>query len=119
MFTNEVELVWDGYNPSRPNPLILNLNANKMMSKGLLCHLVSINDLDHDNPSIDKVLVVNEFPDVFPDYLPGAPPPGDFDFGFDLELDTKLISISLYRMALDKLKELKLQLKDHTDKGFI
>ena len=35
-FPNEEELVLEGYNSSRPNPLILNLKANKMMSKGLL-----------------------------------------------------------------------------------
>ena len=33
-FPNEKELVWEGYNSSHPNPLILNLKANKMMSKG-------------------------------------------------------------------------------------
>ena len=73
-FHNEEELVWEGYNSSRHYPLILNLKANKMISKGLLCHLVSINDLDHDIPSIDSVPVVNEFQDVFPDDLPGVPP---------------------------------------------
>ena len=63
-FPNELELVWEGYNSSRSSPLISNLKANKMMSKGLLCHLVSVNDLDHEIPSIDSVLLVNEFQDV-------------------------------------------------------
>ena len=59
-FPNEVELVWEGYNSSRSGPLISNLKANKMISKGSLLHLVSVNDLDHDVPSIDSVPVVNE-----------------------------------------------------------
>ena len=42
-FPNEEELVWKGYNSSRPNPIISILKANKMMSKRLLCHLVSVN----------------------------------------------------------------------------
>ncbi|XP_069155812.1 uncharacterized protein [Solanum lycopersicum] len=79
-FPNEEELVWEGYNPIRPNPLISNLKANKMMAKGLLCHLVSVNDLDHDVPSIDSVPVVNEFLDVFPEDLPGVPPLREIDF---------------------------------------
>ena len=54
-FPDEEELVWEEYNSSHPNPLILNLKANKLMSNGLLCHLVSVNDLDHDIPSIDSV----------------------------------------------------------------
>ena len=41
-----------------------------MKSKGLLCHIMKGNDLDHDIPSIDSVPVVNEFQDVFPDDLP-------------------------------------------------
>ena len=60
-------LVWEGYNSCNPNPLILNFKAQKMISKGLLCHLVSINDLDYDIASIDSVPLVNEFQDVFPD----------------------------------------------------
>ena len=55
---------------SRPNPLISNLKANEMMSKGLQCHLGSVNDLDHDIPSTDLVPLVNEFLDVFPDDSP-------------------------------------------------
>ena len=55
--------------------MISNLKANKMMSKGLLCDFVSVNDLDHDIPSMDSVPVVNEFQDVFLDDLPRVPPP--------------------------------------------
>ncbi|XP_069150528.1 uncharacterized protein [Solanum lycopersicum] len=79
-FPNGEELVWEGYNPIRPNPLVSNLKANKMMAKGLLCHLVSVNDLDHDVPSIDSVPVVSEFLDVFPEDLPGVPPLREIDF---------------------------------------
>ena len=45
------------------------------MSKGLLCHIVSVNDLDHDIPSIDSVPVVNEFLNLFPEDFLGFPPP--------------------------------------------
>ena len=44
------------------------------MSNGLLCHIVSVNDLDHDIPSVESVPIVNEFPDMSPDDLPRAPP---------------------------------------------
>ena len=89
------------------------------MAKGLLCLLVSVNDLDHDVPFIDSVPVVNEFLDVFPEDFPGVPPLREIDFGIDLEHDTKPISIPPYWMAPAELKELKLQLKDLIDKGFI
>ena len=73
-FPNEQELVWEGYNLIRPNLLISILKDNRMMSKGLLCHLMSINDLNHDIYSIESVPLVNEFQDVFPDNFPGVPP---------------------------------------------
>ena len=87
------------------------------MSRGLLCHIVSVNNLDHDNPSIDSVPIMSEFQDVFPDDLPGVPPPREIDFCVDLELGTKPISIPPYIVAPAKLKELKLHLKYLSDKG--
>ena len=51
-FPDEEKLLWEGYNSSHPNPLISNPKANKIMSEGLLCYLVSYNELDHDISSI-------------------------------------------------------------------
>ena len=98
-FPNEEEIVQEGNNSSHPNTLISNLKTNKMMSKGLLCHFVSVNDLDYDIPSIDSVPVVNEFNNVFPDDLPGAPPPREIDFCIYIEPDIKRISIPPYKIA--------------------
>lgn len=56
--------------------------------------------------------MVNKFLKVFLNDLPGIPLDREIDFGIDLILDTHPISIPLYRMALDKLKELKKQLEN-------
>ena len=80
---------------------------------------MSVNDSDHDISSIDSVPVVNEFLDVFPEDLSGVPPLREIDFGINLEPNIKSISIPPHRMAPTELKELKMQLKDLTDKGFI
>ena len=69
--------------------------------------------------SLESVSIVNEFPDVFPKDLPGIPPEREIDFGIDLLPNTNPISIPPYRMAPAELKELKEQLKDLLDKGFI
>lgn len=63
--------------------------------------------------------MVNNFLEVFPDILPGVPPVRDIEFGIDLILDTSQVSIPFYRIAPAELKELKEQLKDLLDKGFI
>ena len=74
------------------------------MSNRLLGHIVSVNYLDRNIHSMYSVLVVNEFQDLFPDDLPGVPPPWEIDFGIDLEPDTKQISVPPYRMAPVELK---------------
>ena len=63
--------------------------------------------------------MVQEFPDVFPEDLPGVPPVCEIDFSIDLEPGTKPISIPPYRMAPAELKELKDQIQDLLSKGFI
>ena len=65
----------EGYNLSRSSPLISDLKANKMMSKGLLCDFVSVNNLGHDIPSMDSGPVLNVFQDVFSNDFRRVPPP--------------------------------------------
>ena len=56
---------------------------------------------------------------LFTDDLLGVHPKRDIDFNIDLLLDTQPISIPPYWMSPTELKELKAQLKDLLDKGFI
>ncbi|WVZ80498.1 hypothetical protein U9M48_027968, partial [Paspalum notatum var. saurae] len=56
---------------------------------------------------------------VFPEELPGLPPDRDVEFRIELVPGTAPISKRLYRMAPDELKELKTQLQEQLDKGFI
>ena len=48
-----------------------------------------------------------------------SPSERERDFGIDILFDARPICIPLYRMSLTELKELKEQLKDLLDKGFI
>ncbi|WVZ71707.1 hypothetical protein U9M48_020259 [Paspalum notatum var. saurae] len=68
---------------------------------------------------IRKIPVVCDFPDVFPEELPGLPPDRDVEFRIDLVPGTAPVSKRPYRMAPDELKELKIQLQEQLDKGFI
>ncbi|XP_070041464.1 uncharacterized protein [Nicotiana tomentosiformis] len=76
-------------------------------------------DIDKEPETLQSVPIVNEFPTVFPDELPGIPPEREIDFAIDLLPDAQPISIPPYRMAPAELRELKEQLKDLIDKGFI
>nr|GEU98249.1 hypothetical protein [Tanacetum cinerariifolium] len=81
--------------------------------------LASIIDTSSDGPSIETHLVVRDFSDVFPKELPGIPPEREVEFGIELVSGTQPISKALYRMAPIELKELKEQLQELLDLGFI
>jgi hypothetical protein len=70
-------------------------------------------------PEIQDIPVVCEFPDVFPEDLPGLPPERDVEFVIELKPGTAPISRRSYRMPLNELAELKTQLQDLLEKGFI
>ena len=76
-------------------------------------------DLDKKMPKIEDVPVVNEFPDVFPDELPGLPPDREIEFAIDLAPGTEPVSKAPYRMAPVEMKELATQLQDLLEKGVI
>ena len=55
----------------------------------------------------------------FPDELPGLPSHRDVYFGIELHPGTSPISMTLHRMAPIELQELRVQLQELLDKGFI
>ncbi|MCF6774917.1 hypothetical protein L3H44_11035, partial [Corynebacterium sp. MC-12] len=106
-FPNEVVLEWEGKIRAPKGRFISYFKARKMISKGYICHLVRVRDMEAESPTLQSVPVVNEFVDVFPEELPGLPPEREVDFGIDLLPDTQPISIPPYRMAPAELRELK------------
>ena len=68
---------------------------------------------------LDDIPVVREFPDVFPEDLPGIPIDREIEFSIDVLPEISPILKVPYRMALTELKELNEQLQELLDKGFI
>jgi hypothetical protein len=56
---------------------------------------------------LTDIPVVSEFPDIFPDDLPGLPPDQDVEFKIELLPGAAPISRRPYRMPLNELVELK------------
>jgi hypothetical protein len=71
------------------------------------------------NLSAESISVVEEFMDVFPGELPGMPPEREVEFYIDLIPGTAPISKRPYRMAPTELAELKLQITELQQKGYI
>nr|ABA97610.1 retrotransposon protein, putative, Ty3-gypsy subclass [Oryza sativa Japonica Group] len=63
--------------------------------------------------------VVQLFPDVFPEDLPGMPPDRDIEFIIDLIPGTAPISKRPYRMLVNELEEHKKQIRELQEKGFV
>ncbi|GJZ79643.1 putative reverse transcriptase domain-containing protein, partial [Tanacetum coccineum] len=67
----------------------------------------------------EEIVVVREFPEVFPDDLPGLPPIREIEFRIELIPGATPVAKSPYRLAPSELEELSGQLKELQDKGFI
>ena len=69
--------------------------------------------------ALQAVPVVCDFPDVFPEELPGMPPDRAVEFIIELEPGTAPISKRPYKMGPPELIELKKQPEDLESKGYI
>jgi hypothetical protein len=85
-------------------------------TKGV-ANCAKVNQLNASQGS--EVPVVNEFPDVFPEELPGMPPDRDIESMIELKPGTSPIYKTSYRMATPELAELKEHVKELLEKGFI
>ena len=68
---------------------------------------------------VELIPVVSEYPDVFPEVLPGMPPDQELEFAIDLVAGTTPIHKKYYRMPSSELVELKKQLDEMLQKGYI
>ncbi|GKV13905.1 hypothetical protein SLEP1_g24864 [Rubroshorea leprosula] len=93
--------------------------AQKYLVNGCQGFLVSVTDASSVTSRLEDIPVVREFPDVFPEDLPGLPPDREVEFAIDLVPGTGPVSKAPYRMAPAELKELKVQLEELLEKGFI
>ena len=106
-----------GYESSKC--LLSALKAQKMINKGCEAYLAFVLDSRPQDIDLKNLRTVCEFSKVFPEELLGLPPEREVEFGIELQPGAAPVSIAPYRMAPVELKELKVQLEDLLDKGFI
>jgi hypothetical protein len=69
--------------------------------------------------SLNEIHVVHEYSDVFPDDLPGMPPDRAIEFKIELQPGTAPVYKRPYPMAWNEMAEMKTQLQELLDKGYI
>ncbi|GJX43105.1 putative nucleotidyltransferase, ribonuclease H, partial [Tanacetum coccineum] len=72
-----------------------------------------------EEKQLEDVPVVKDFPEVFPEDLPGLPPVRQVEFHIDLVPGAAPVARAPYRLAPSEMKELSDQLQELSDKGFI
>ncbi|TYK14495.1 putative polyprotein [Cucumis melo var. makuwa] len=116
---SSTEVVFRGERKIIPTSLISALKVEKLLRKGCTAFLVHVVEVQQEKLKPEDVPVVNEYLDVFPADLSGLPPNREVEFTIELLAGTTPISQAPYRMAPSKLKELKVQLQELVDKGYI
>jgi hypothetical protein len=99
---------------------ISTLKMRKYCRKGCPLYEIKLLELvEDDKPSLEDHPILREFRDVFPEEVPGLPTRRDIDFLIELAPGEVPVSRTPYRMRTPELVELKLQLKEMMDKGYI
>ncbi|KAE8657890.1 Detected protein of unknown function [Hibiscus syriacus] len=104
------------------NPLanvISVMSAKKLLLQGCQGFLANLMDSRAREKRLEEIPIVREFPDVFLAELPGLPPDREVEFQIEVMPGTAPIAMAPYRMAPKELQELKNQLRDLLEKGFI
>ncbi|GKE18039.1 putative reverse transcriptase domain-containing protein [Tanacetum coccineum] len=93
------------------------------MEKGFPIFLAHVTAKEVEDKSekkqLEEVPIVRDFPEVFPEDLPGLPPTRQVEFQIDLVPGAAPVARAPYRLAPFEMKELSEQLKELSDKGFI
>ncbi|GKB32040.1 putative reverse transcriptase domain-containing protein, partial [Tanacetum coccineum] len=113
---------YDNRSKSKLN-IISCTKTQKYIQKGCQVYLAQVTSKKTEDQSKEKRLedvpIIREFPEVFPEDLPGLPPARQVEFQIDLVPDAAPVVRAPYRLAPAELQELSTQLQELSDRGFI
>nr|GEY41156.1 putative reverse transcriptase domain-containing protein [Tanacetum cinerariifolium] len=95
------------------------IKARKYIENGFELFLAQVTETVSKEKRAEDVPVIRDFPEVFPEDLPGLSPPRHVEFCIDLIPGATPVARAPYRLAPSELKELSEQLKELSEKGFI
>ncbi|GKE49915.1 putative reverse transcriptase domain-containing protein [Tanacetum coccineum] len=112
-------LVIEGNRNNSRLKIVSCIKAQKYIEKGCELFLAQVTEQESKEKRLEDVPVIRDFPEVFPDELPGLPPPRQVEFRIDLIPGAAPVARAPYRLAPSEMKELSKQLQELSEKGFI
>nr|GFA00497.1 retrotransposon protein, putative, Ty3-gypsy subclass [Tanacetum cinerariifolium] len=95
------------------------LRVKKYVDRGSYLFVAQVVEKEPAERHLEDVPVICKFPNVFPEDLPGLPPPRQVEFEIELVPRVAHMARMPYWLAPSKMKELAKQLQELSDKGFI
>ena len=117
--SNHSEVIVHGVRSSLRSNMISAMQARRLPRKGCEAFLALVRDSKRGQIELENILFSKDFSDVFPEELPSIPPKREVDLSIEILPGTSPTSRAPYKMAQTELKELKIQLQELLDKGFI
>ena len=123
-YEGELEFYFRGSLSLRHQPFLSLLEARHLVNSSCDAFLAcvtssSIEEVRESSLSMYSVPIACEFPDVFPEDLPNLPPPREVEFSIDLCSNAVPHSKAPYQMSSTELHELKKQVQELLEQGFI
>nr|GEV92745.1 hypothetical protein [Tanacetum cinerariifolium] len=95
------------------------MKVKKYVDRGSYLFVSQVVEKEPAERRLEDVHVICKFPDVFPEDLPGLPPPLQVEFKIELVPEASPVARAPYRLAPLEMNELAKQLQELSDKGFI
>ncbi|GKE81401.1 putative reverse transcriptase domain-containing protein [Tanacetum coccineum] len=95
------------------------IKACKYVERGCHLFLAHVTEKTSKEKRLEDLPVICDFPEVFPEELPGLLPPRQVEFQIDLVPRAAPVARAPYRLAPSNMRELSIQLQELLEKGFI
>ncbi|XP_021975472.1 uncharacterized protein LOC110870595 [Helianthus annuus] len=92
--------------------------VSKCLKSGCVIYMAHVT-VDEPKPKIEDIPVISDYPNVFPDKLPGLPPERQVEFRIDIMPGAAPVARAPYHLAPTEMQELREQLDELLEKGFI
>ena len=117
--SDQSEVIVHGVRSRSMSNVISAMQARRLQRKGCEAFLALVLDSKRGQIELENILVVKDFPDVFPEELPSISPEREVDLSIEILSRTSPTCRAPYMMAPIEVKYLKIQLQELLDKGFI